>query len=73
MMHKIKIFLCNLSKNVAILNKKVYYYRRDNISSATTVFNIQKFINGYSALAKIEENLILKKVIAIFTPHSDND
>lgn len=25
-MHKIKNYLCNLSKNVAILNKKVYHY-----------------------------------------------
>ena len=52
--------VAQLCKRIGVGNKKVYYYRRDNISSATTVFNIQKFINGYSALAKIEENLILK-------------
>lgn len=47
-----------LCKKVGVGNKKVYYYRRDNVSSATTLFNISKFINGYKALEKIENNLI---------------
>lgn len=46
---------------VGIGNKKVYYYRRDNITSATSKFNIEKFINGYDAIKKIEKKLVIKK------------
>lgn len=48
-----------LCKKVGVGNKKVYYYRRDNVSSATTQFNISKFINGYKALEKIENNITI--------------
>lgn len=50
-----------LCEKVVVGNKKVYYYRRDNVSSATTQFNISKFVNGYQALEKIENNFIITK------------
>ncbi len=38
---------------VAVGNRKVYYYRKNNQASATTVFSIQKIYNGEKALNHI--------------------
>ena len=41
-------------------NMKLYYYRQNNLISATKKFNIEKIQNGWMALNIIEDNLILK-------------
>lgn len=48
------------SNHVTIGNRKVYYYRRNNDTSATTKYNIQKYFNGEKAIDVIESELILK-------------
>lgn len=45
---------------IGIGNKRVYYYRKSNINSATTKFNIEKFYNGEKAINIIKNNLIIK-------------
>ena len=45
---------------VGVGTRRVYYYRRNNPDSATTVFDIRKYCNGEKALNAIKENLILK-------------
>ena len=59
-------------------NKKIYYYRRDNPTSAMTVFSEEKCTNGLKALEIMRENLILnnEKIIdswkyANWRTHSD--
>ena len=42
---------------IAVGNRKVYYYRRNNASSATTQFNVESIFNGEKALDIIERNL----------------
>ena len=49
-----------LANCVGIGNRKVYYYRRNNEASATTKFDIRKFINGEKALKSIKENMVLQ-------------
>ena len=46
------------SDKVAIGNRKVYYYRQDNVSSATTVFSLKKCLNGLKAIERIRTNNI---------------
>lgn len=46
------------ANNVCIGNKKVYYYRRNNYSSATTRFNIEKMYNGLLSLDRIKEGIV---------------
>ena len=45
-----------LADSVGVGNRKVYYYRRNNESSATTQFNIEKIYNGEVALNNIRNN-----------------
>lgn len=45
---------------VVVGNRKVYYYRRNNYSSACTKFKIANFYNGWKSLDIIEENLIIR-------------
>ncbi|MGU5623145.1 glycosyltransferase family 2 protein [Aeromonas veronii] len=45
------------SKKVAVGNKKVYHYRKNNENSATTKFSIDKLYNGEEALIKIGQKL----------------
>ena len=45
---------------VVVGNKKVYFYRRDNSTSATTKFSIKKCENSLYAMDKMKENMILK-------------
>lgn len=49
------ISAAQLSNQVGVGNRKVYYYRRDNEASATTKFNIEKLYNGEKSLRIIEE------------------
>lgn len=48
-----------ISKSVGVGNRKVYYYRRNNETSATTKFDINKIYNGEKALQNIGKNLII--------------
>lgn len=55
-------FIINVSKyakNITIGNRKVYYYRRNNENSATTLFNIEKYYNGEKSLSLIGEKINL--------------
>lgn len=45
------------AKNIAVGNRKIYFYRRDNENSVTNVFNRQKFDNGLYAIELIKKNL----------------
>ena len=49
-----------LSKNVCIGYKKVYFYRKDNPTSVTTSYNEKKWNNGLYALDKIRKDFIIK-------------
>lgn len=48
------------SKNVGVGEKRVYYYRKNNINSATTSFNYNKIENGEKSLLRIFDEFILK-------------
>lgn len=48
------------ANRIAIGNRKIYYYRRDNATSATTKFSEDKWINGLMAINVIKENFIIK-------------
>lgn len=41
-------------------HRKIYFYRRDNSTSAMTAFSINKWENGLKAIEEIKENLIFK-------------
>ena len=45
---------------VAIGYKQIYYYRRNNIDSATTNFNQARWENGFLAIDLIEKDLCIK-------------
>lgn len=47
-----------LANKVGVGTRKVYYYRRNNGTSATTVFNIEKIINGEKSIDSIEKDII---------------
>ncbi len=44
---------------VAIGNRKVYFYRKDNTNSVTTKFNAKKWENGLYAIQLIKKNFVL--------------
>lgn len=46
-----------LTNAVGVGCRKVYYYRRNNVASATTKFDIEKLYNGEKSLDVIEANL----------------
>lgn len=48
--------ICN---KIAVTNYKMYYYRRNNYTSATSKFNFEKFENGYHSLEEIEADLTI--------------
>ena len=45
------------AKCVGVGNRKVYYYKRNNYSSATSKFNIEKFYNGLRSIDEIGKDL----------------
>ena len=45
---------------IVVGQRKVYYYRRDNETSAMTAFSTEKWENGLYALQVIKNNLIIK-------------
>ena len=48
------------AKKVIISNYKVYYYRRDNTTSATSHFSIKKCENSIYAMKIMNENLLIR-------------
>ncbi len=46
------------ANSVCVGNRKVYYYRRNNYASATTLFNIEKMYNGLLSLDRIKEGIV---------------
>lgn len=48
------------TNKVAVGNRKVYFYRRDNSNSAMTKFSIDKCIMALKAIDRIREDLIIK-------------
>lgn len=52
--------LSQYSKNIGVGKRKVYYYRKNNVDSATSKYNIKKYINGEKSLDLIKSKLILK-------------
>lgn len=61
-----------ITKAVCVGNRKVYYYRRNNETSATAKFDINKLYNGEKALNFIRENLIISspKINSMLDLHS---
>ncbi len=59
------------SNSVGVGNRKVYHYRRNNETSATTKFDIRKIYNGEQALINIKNKLVIKsdKVNTMFNYH----
>ncbi|MDA8226457.1 MAG: glycosyltransferase [Desulfitobacterium hafniense] len=45
---------------VGVGHRRIYYYRRDNPTSATTKFSIDKWINGLMAIEVIQNDFIIK-------------
>ena len=48
------------SKKIGLGTKAVYYYRKNNMTSATTSFNYDKYINGEKSLQNVKDYLIKK-------------
>lgn len=46
------------ANKIVVGHRKVYFYRRDNSSSAMTAFSIEKWENGLKAIQIIKENLL---------------
>lgn len=59
------------SENIGVGNKKVYYYRRNNMGSATTRFNIDKYRNGEKSLDIIKDGIAVtsKKIEEMYILH----
>ena len=49
-----------LARKVAIGFRKIYFYRQDNPTSATTKFTKDKWENGLNSIDEIKKNFILK-------------
>lgn len=48
------------ASKVGVGKRKVYFYRKDNLSSATTVINVEKYINALLSIDAIEQGLVKK-------------
>jgi glycosyltransferase involved in cell wall biosynthesis len=48
-----------LAACVGIGQRRVYYYRRDNLNSATTALSAEKYINALAAIDNIEKTAVL--------------
>ena len=46
------------ANQIVVGHRKVYFYRRDNSTSAMTAFSIKKWENGLKAIQVIKENLL---------------
>ena len=53
-------FICRvaqLSNRIGVGNRRCYFYRKNNLDSATTSFDYNKYINGEKSLLKIKNEL----------------
>lgn len=48
------------AKKIVVGHRKIYFYRKDNPTSVTTIYNDRKWTNGLFAIDKIWEDLIIK-------------
>ncbi|MFG6661055.1 glycosyltransferase family 2 protein [Sulfitobacter sp. 915] len=66
--------VARFANRVAIGNRKVYYYRKDNLESATTRYDPEKVINGMEALRRIERIVrdMDDRVIKMYQHHVTN-
>lgn len=53
----LKVAQC--ANHIVLGTKSVYYYRKNNLKSATSKFNYKKFENGEKSLLKVKQNLII--------------
>ena len=60
------ITVAQLAGKIAVGNRKVYYYRRNNAASATTRFNIHTLQSNTQSLDLIEQNLKVRCTAACF-------
>lgn len=51
--------VAQLANKVCVGEKRVYFYRKNNATSATTVFDIHKIENGIKSILMIKDNLII--------------
>lgn len=60
-----------LANRISVGFRKVYYYRRNNYTSACTKFNINNFYNGYKSLDLIDKHLKIRtpQVLSILGWH----
>lgn len=60
-----------LANRIGVGERRVYCYRKNNLTSATTYFNYKKFVNGEKALLKIKDELLFndKKVVSAWELH----
>lgn len=65
------ISVAQKSKRIGLGTKSVYYYRKNNLSSATSSFNYKKFENGEKSLLKVREELTIdsKRINDIWMYH----
>lgn len=66
------------ANNVTIGHKKIYFYRRNNPTSATTKFSMRKWDNGLYAIEKINNKMIfntneIKRAIKYARWHTNQD
>ena len=54
------IKVSQVANKTSVTNKKLYFYRQNNVSSATKHFNVEKIHNGWNALNVIEQELLVK-------------
>lgn len=54
------IRMCNISKKIVIGKRKILYYRKNNIDSATTKYNNKKYHNGIKSLELLAKTINLK-------------
>lgn len=52
--------VAQLTNNACIGERRVYFYRKNNIGSATTAFNIKKIQNGEKSILLIKKHLSIK-------------
>lgn len=48
------------ASKIAVSHRKIYFYRKDNPTSVTTIYNDKKWQNGIYALEKINNDFIIK-------------
>ena len=66
--------VAQLAERIAVGNRKVYFYRKDNQESATTKFSIENLRNGWKSLSYIERDMRIddKQVNTMLLLHKCN-